>query len=206
MTPFKIWLGKPYPLGATWLGNGVNFAIYSENATGVDLCLFDTSDSQNEQIRIHMTEQSDQVWHVFLPDIKPGPALRVPRLRARTTRRTAHRFNPAKLLIDPYAKAIAGKINWSDDMFGYTIGSEDGDLARDDRDDAWGIPKSVVVDAAFDWGTDTPPATPLDRIHHLRGPRARLLADCARTSRRRFAAATPRSGACSPSTTSRSWG
>jgi isoamylase len=72
MNPLKVWLGKPYPLGATWTGSGVNFAIYSENATGVDLCLFDSSDSAHEQIRIRMTEQTDEVWHVFLPEVKPG--------------------------------------------------------------------------------------------------------------------------------------
>jgi isoamylase len=172
MTPFKIWLGKPYPLGATWLGNGVNFALYSENATGVDLCLFDTADSETEQLRVHMTEQSDQVWHVFLPDIKPGQLYGY-RVYGPYEPERGARFNAAKLLIDPYAKAISGKINWSDDMFGYTIGSEEEDLARDDRDDAWGMPKSVVIDASFDWGTDTSPATPLDQsvIYevHVRG-------------------------------------
>jgi isoamylase len=160
MTPFKVWLGKPYPLGATWQGNGVNFALYSENATGVDLCLFDSADSPQEHIRIRMTEQSDQVWHVFLPDIQPGQLYGY-RVYGPYDPEKGHRFNASKLLIDPYAKAIAGTINWSDDMFGYTIGDENEDLTRDYRDNAWGQPKSVVIDSHFNWENDKPPATPL---------------------------------------------
>ncbi|MEA3186468.1 MAG: isoamylase, partial [Chthoniobacter sp.] len=160
MTSFKIWLGHPYPLGATWKNNGVNFAIYSENATGVDLCLFDSPDSPTEQIRIRMTEQSDEVWHVFLPDLKPGQLYGY-RVYGPYEPEKGHRFNASKLVMDPYAKAIAGAINWSDEMFGYTIGDEKGDLTRDYRDDAWGIPKSVVVDPSFDWQGDAPPDIPL---------------------------------------------
>ena len=149
-------------MGATWLGNGVNFALYSESATGVDLCLFDDLDSPTEQIRIRMTEQSDQVWHVFLPDIKPGQLYGY-RVYGPYEPEKGMRFNSSKLLIDPYAKAIAGNINWSDEMFGYTIGNPQEDFTRDYRDDAWGVPKSVIVDQAFDWGTDAKPATPLDQ-------------------------------------------
>ena len=172
MKPFKVWLGKPYPLGATWLGNGVNFALYSENATGVDLCLFDSPDAQTEQVRIHISEQSDQVWHVFLPDVRPGQLYGY-RVYGPYEPEEGHRFNASKLLIDPYAKAIAGKIDWSDEMFGYPIGGEEEDLVRDTRDDAWGVPKSVVVDTSFDWGADKAPLTPLDEsiIYevHVRG-------------------------------------
>jgi glycogen operon protein len=86
MTPVKVWLGYPYPLGATWLGNGVNFAIFSESAASVDLCLFDSPDARQENIRIPMTEHTDQVWHIFLPDVRPGTALRLPRFRALRSR------------------------------------------------------------------------------------------------------------------------
>jgi isoamylase len=161
MVPIKTWLGKPYPLGATWLGNGTNFAIYSEHATGVDLCLFDDIDAPTETIRVRMTEQSDEVWHVFLPEVEPGQLYGY-RVQGPYEPDKGHRFNAAKLLIDPYAKAIAGGINWADEMFAYTL-SEGDDRVRDYRDDGWGIPKSVVIDTRFDWGGDAPPDTPLSR-------------------------------------------
>jgi isoamylase len=162
MDRFKVWLGYPYPLGATWNEQGVNFAVYSENAAGVDLCLFDTVDAPQENIRIRLTEQSDQVWHVFLPDIRPGQLYGY-RVYGPYQPEKGMRFNGSKLLLDPYAKAIAGTVNWSDEMFGYPIGDPEEDLARDYRDDAWGIPKSVVIDPAFDWGKDQLPRTPLHR-------------------------------------------
>ena len=160
MNPIKVWLGKPYPLGATWMGNGVNFALYSENATGVDLCLFDSIDAPQEQIRIRMTEQTDEVWHVFLPEVRPGQLYGY-RVYGPYSPEEGKRFNPAKLLLDPYAKAIAGTVNWSEEMFAYPLGNPDEDLECDYRDDAWGIPKGVVIDPAFDWGKDAPPVTPL---------------------------------------------
>jgi isoamylase len=160
MTPVKIWLGYPYPLGATWLGNGVNFAIFSETATSVDLCLFDSLDVLQENIRIPMTEHTDQVWHVFLPDVKPGQLYGY-RVTGPYDPERGMRFNNSKLLIDPYAKAIAGEINWADEMFAYVVGNELEDLARDFRDDAWGMPKAVVIDNAFDWANDKRPRTPL---------------------------------------------
>ena len=160
MTPVKIWLGYPYPLGATWLGNGVNFAIFSENATSVDLCLFDNIDAPQENIRIPMTEQTDQVWHVFLPDVRPGQLYGF-RVYGPYDPERGQRFNSSKLLIDPYAKAIAGQVNWADEMFGYVVGGPQEDLARDFRDDAWGMPKAAVIDHAFDWGNDKRPSTPL---------------------------------------------
>ncbi len=159
MVPLKTWLGKPYPLGATWQGNGTNFAVYSENATGVDLCLFDNINAPAETIRVRMTEQSDEVWHVFLPEVKPGQ-LYAYRVHGPYEPEEGHRFNAAKLLIDPYAKAIAGEVDWSDEMFGYVMADGD-DLKRDYRDDGWGIPKCVVVDAAFDWEDDRRPERPL---------------------------------------------
>ena len=160
MNPLKVWLGKPYPLGATWMGNGVNFAIYSEHATGVDLCLFENAEAREELIRIRMTEQTDNVWHVFLPEARPGQLYGY-RAYGPYEPEKGERFNPAKLLIDPYAKAIAGSVNWSDEMYPYPIGNAEEDLVCDYRDDAWGIPKSVVIDPGFDWTGDVPPATPL---------------------------------------------
>jgi isoamylase len=151
MTPVKIWLGYPYPLGATWLGNGVNFAIFSETATSIDLCLFDEVEARQENIRIPMTEQTDQVWHVFLPDVRPGQLYGY-RVSGPYEPERGLRFNSSKLLIDPYAKAIAGQVNWADEMYGYVVGDEKEDLARDFRDDAWGMPKAVVINNAFDWG------------------------------------------------------
>ena len=160
MTPVKTWLGYPYPLGATWLGNGVNFAVFSASATSVDLCLFDSLDAQQENIRVPVTEQTDQVWHIFLPDVKPGQLYGY-RVSGPYEPEHGLRFNSSKLLIDPYAKAIAGEIIWADEMFAYVVGSEEEDLACDFRDDAWGMPKSVVIDNAFDWADDKRLATPL---------------------------------------------
>src|SRR3954467_10870013 len=160
MTPVKIWLGYPYPLGATWLGNGVNFAIFSETATSVDLCLFDRIDSPQENIRIPITEHTDQVWHLFLPDVRPGQLYGY-RVYGPYDPERGLRFNSSKLLIDPYAKAIAGRVNWADEMFGYVVGDPLEDLSRDFRDDAWGMPKAAVIDNAFDWGEDKRPGIPL---------------------------------------------
>ena len=160
MTPVKIWLGYPYPLGATWLGNGVNFALFSETAASVDLCLFDSQDARQENIRIPMTEHTDMVWHIFLPDVRPGQLYGY-RVFGPYDPQRGHRFNSSKLLIDPYAKAISGQVNWADEMFGYVVGSPAEDLTRDFRDDAWGMPKSVVIDNSFDWGDDRSPRTPL---------------------------------------------
>ena len=160
MTPVKIWLGYPYPLGATWLGNGVNFALFSETAASVDLCLFDSTDARQENIRVPMTEHTDQVWHIFLPDVRPGQLYGY-RVFGPYDPERGQRFNSSKLLIDPYSKAIAGRVNWSDEMFGYVVGGSSDDLARDFRDDAWGMPKSVVIDNSFDWGDSQHPQVPL---------------------------------------------
>jgi isoamylase len=155
----KTWPGKPYPLGATWLGNGVNFAVFAEHATAVELCLFDNLETPREKIRVRLREQTGQVWHGFLPDVRPG---RLYGYRVHGPYDPAHglRFNDSKLLLDPYAKSIAGKIKWSDEMFSYIVGDSGEDLARDSRDNGWAMPKSVVVDPAFDWGNDKKPDTP----------------------------------------------
>lgn len=163
MTHTQVWQGLPYPLGATVMEEGVNFALFSENATGVDLCLFDRADAPHETVRIRMVEHTDQVWHCFLPGMKAGQLYGY-RVYGPYEPKQGHRFNPAKLLIDPYAKAIAGEIEWGDEMFGYKTGTaKDADLTIDPRDNAFGVPKCVVVDNRFDWGNDRQLATPLHR-------------------------------------------
>ena len=160
MTPVKTWLGYPYPLGATWMGNGVNFAIFSEHATGVELCLFDNIEATEENFRIPVTERTDQIWHVFLPDVGPGQLYGF-RVAGPYDPEHGLRFNSSKLLLDPYAKAIAGEVIWADEMFGYAVGGKKEDLTQDFRDDAWGVPKSVVIDTGFDWRGDRRPGVPL---------------------------------------------
>jgi isoamylase len=160
MTPIKTWLGYPYPLGATWLGNGVNFALFSQHATSVDLCLFDNMDAREENVRIPVTEHTDQVWHVFLPDVRPGQIYGY-RVSGPYEPEMGMRFNSSKLLLDPYAKAIAGKVEWGDEMFAYVVGGEGEDLTRDFRDDAWGMPKAAVIDNAFNWDGDRKIGRPL---------------------------------------------
>ncbi|MGH2428243.1 MAG: glycogen debranching protein GlgX [Candidatus Limnocylindria bacterium] len=156
----RVWRGNPYPLGATWDGAGVNFAIFSENATAVDLCIFD-ADGGNEQ-RVRMVEQTDLVWHCYLPDVRPGQRYGY-RVDGPYAPGEGHRFNAAKLLIDPYAKRIDGSVDWDDSLFGYVIGSEDEDLEPDERDSAPFVPKSVVVNQAFVWGGDEQLRRPFDR-------------------------------------------
>jgi isoamylase len=142
------------------MGNGVNFALFSEAATSVELCLFDSIEATEENIRIPVTEHTDQVWHVFLPDARPGQLYGF-RVSGPYDPERGLRFNSSKLLLDPYAKAIEGEVNWSDEMFGYVVGGEDEDLTQDFRDDAWGVPKSVVIDSTFDWHGDKKLGVPL---------------------------------------------
>jgi isoamylase len=172
----KLWPGNPYPLGATWDGSGVNFALFSENATGVELCLFDGENRNHELKRIRMTEQTNQVWHVYLPEARSGQLYGY-RVHGPYSPSEGHRFNPAKLLLDPYAKSIAGPIRWSDALFGYTIGDPDADLSMDERDSVDGLPKCVVVDPAFSWGQDAPLRIPWHKTliyeMHVKGFTAR---------------------------------
>ncbi|HEY6609486.1 MAG TPA: glycogen debranching protein GlgX [Candidatus Limnocylindria bacterium] len=151
----RVWRGRPYPLGATWDGSGVNFALFSEHATSVDLCLFDADGAEQ---RIRLTEQTDLVWHAYLPDARPGQRYGY-RVDGSYAPRDGHRFNAAKLLIDPYARRLDGAVVWDDALFGYRIGDEE---RPDDRDSAPFVPKGVVVDQAFSWGDDAPPSTPLE--------------------------------------------
>ncbi|HSG81472.1 MAG TPA: glycogen debranching enzyme GlgX, partial [Gemmatimonadota bacterium] len=158
----RIWPGQPYPLGATWDGEGVNFALFSEHATGVALCLFDGSAGQAEEQRITIRERTNNVWHAYLPDVRPGQLYGY-RVYGPYDPRNGHRFNPNKLLFDPYAKAISGTVKWNDSLYGYTPGHGDEDLSLDVRDSAGDLPKSVVIDTAFTWGDDRPPRTPWNR-------------------------------------------
>jgi glycogen operon protein len=124
----NVWLGQPYPLGSTWDGRGVNFALFSENASAIDLCLFDGPTGSREIARIRLPEQTDQVWHAYLPGIRPGQLYGY-RVYGPYEPQAGHRFNPSKLLLDPYARAFAGTVQWSDAVFGYTIGHPDADLS-----------------------------------------------------------------------------
>ena len=146
--------GEPYPLGATWDGQGVNFALFSENASAVDLCLFDNEYGTTEVTRVRMPEQTDNVWHVYLPEARPGLMYGY-RVYGPYDPARGERFNPNKLLIDPYAKAIAGTVEWSDAMFGYPPGPDkDADLGFSEEDSGPGMPKSVVIEPGFSWGDD----------------------------------------------------
>lgn len=168
----KVFIGDPFPLGATWDGNGVNFAIYSQCATSVELCLFNSILDQAESVKIRMTERSGHIWHVYLPDMQPGQLYGF-RVFGPYEPENGHRFNPNKLLIDPNAKAIAGTIDWHDSLFGYQLGHEDEDLSFNAEDSAPFIPKCVVIDPHFDWEDDKPPKIPFHETiiyeTHVRG-------------------------------------
>jgi glycogen operon protein len=172
----RIWPGRPYPLGATWDGEGINFSLFSENATAVELCLFDGPDSDSESHRIRIEEQTDQIWHLYIPGLWPGQHYGY-RVYGPYEPEAGHRFNPNKLVIDPYAKSIAGTIEWSDAMFGYRIGDPKADLSFDTRDNAGNIPKCVVIDQAFTWGGDHLLKTPWEKTIiyevHVKGFTAR---------------------------------
>jgi glycogen operon protein len=160
-TPIStVWPGRSWPIGATWDGEGVNFALFSEHATKVELCLFDTK-GRREVERIELQEQTDQVWHCYLPEARPGQLYGY-RVHGPFEPKAGHRFNPAKLVLDPYARDIVGNVLWSDAQFGYRIGHKQADLSLDRRDSAPGMPKCRVVDPAFTWGDDRPPRRPWD--------------------------------------------
>ncbi len=154
----RVWPGQPFPLGATWDGKGVNFALFSEHASKVELCLFDSPEATAEAQRIQVREQTDQVWHAYLPDVKPGQLYGY-RVHGPYEPRKGHRFNPHKLVLDPFAKAIGRDLRWDDCLFGYKLGDSEADLSLDERDSASFAPLAVVVDGAFTWGDDHPPRT-----------------------------------------------
>ncbi len=151
--------GKPYPQGATWDGTGVNFSLYSERATQVDLCLFEAVDSPNYET-LTLRESTGYVWHGYLHGVRLGQLYGY-RVYGAYEPEHGDRFNPAKLLIDPYAKAVSGSLNWDAPVFGYKIGDPAQDLSQDASDDAWGVPKCVITTSHFDWQNDRPPLTPL---------------------------------------------
>lgn len=148
--------GKAYPLGATWDGQGVNFALFSENATGVELCLYNHHEDEAESARVQITEYNDYIWHIYIPDLKPGQLYGY-RVSGPYEPQNGHRFNPNKLLLDPYAKAVSGTVEWNDALFGYQVGSPDADLSFSETDSAGYMPKAVVIDHNFDWGDDAAP-------------------------------------------------
>jgi isoamylase len=158
----RVWPGQPYPLGATWDGEGVNFALFSEHATGVELCLFDNPEDAKESHRVALPELIDHVWHVYLPDVRPGQFYGY-RVHGPYKPEQGHRFNPNNLLIDPYAKAISGEIQWSNALFAYKVGGPREDLEMSTENSAGNVPKCVVVDSAFTWGTDRRPRIPWNR-------------------------------------------
>jgi glycogen operon protein len=149
----KILPGKPYPLGATYDGKGINFAIYSETASDIELCLFDDI-GQPQTASYRLPEYTRYVRHGYLPGLKPGQ-LYAYRAHGKFKPEEGLRFNPAKVLIDPYAKAIAGRMDWNAPIFSYPLDNPEADLAFDDRDNATGVPKSVVIDDQFNWEGDT---------------------------------------------------
>src|SRR5438270_1571913 len=154
-----VWPGRPFPLGATWDGSGTNFSIFSEDAEAVELCLFD--DAGNEE-RIELPHRRALNWFCYLPDVGPGQRYGY-RVHGRYAPAEGLRFNPDKLLIDPYAKAIDGTVDWAHDanVLPYVPGdAEDADYEMDDEDDSLAMPKSVVIDDAFDWQGDRRPEFP----------------------------------------------
>jgi len=152
---WAVWPGKPYPLGATWDGEGVNFSLFSEQAEKVELCLFDRT-GRNLLETIDLRWQTDLIWHSYLPEARPG-LLYGYRVYGPYRPKEGLRFNPRKLLLDPYAKDIRGQLRWDDALFGYKIDGKGDDLVPDRRDSARFMPKSRVIDTSFTWGDDRPP-------------------------------------------------
>jgi glycogen operon protein len=150
-----VWPGTPTPRGATWDGEGVNFSLFSGHATKVELCVFDST-GRRELQRVELHERTDDIWHAYLPEARPG-LLYGYRVHGPYEPLQGHRFNPNKLLIEPYAKHLEGNLRWSDAHFGYRVGNAKADLSFDRRDNASGMPKCRVVDSAFTWGDDRPP-------------------------------------------------
>src|SRR3954463_2199628 len=153
-----VWPGQPYPRGATWDGEGVNFSLFSANADKVELCIFDPS-GRHEVQRIELRERTDEIWHSYLPEARPG-LLYGYRVYGPYAPERGHRFNANKLLIEPYAKHLQGNMVWSDAHYGYRVGTSKADLSFCKRDSAAGTPKSRVIDPAFTWGDDKPPRVP----------------------------------------------
>ena len=154
----RVWPGRPYPLGATWDGMGVNFALFSENATKVELCLFDSVNAQAESQRIVLPERDEEVWHVYLPDLRPGQLYGY-RVHGPYESQRGHRFNPHKIVLDPYAKSIGRDLRWDDALYGYPHGAGN-EADFDERDSAPFAPLACVIEPEFSWGDDRAPRTP----------------------------------------------
>ncbi|HTL46445.1 MAG TPA: glycogen debranching protein GlgX [Verrucomicrobiae bacterium] len=154
----EVWPGSPYPLGATWDGQGVNFALFSEHATGVELCFFDSEHHAQSSRRFRL-EATNFVWHGYVPGAKPGQIYGY-RVHGPYEPENGLRFNPNKVLLDPYARAVTRFMLWKDEMFGYKIGDEAADLSFDERDSGPYVLLGVVVDNAFDWENDRAPKVP----------------------------------------------
>ena len=153
-----VWPGEPDPQGATWDGEGVNFAVFSEHAEKIELCIFDPA-GRRELQRVPLVERTDQVWHCYLPEARPG-MLYGYRAYGPYRPDEGHRFNPHKLLLDPYARQLVGNLRWGDAVFGYTVGHRRADLSYDRRDSASAMPKCKVIEPAFTWGDDQRPELP----------------------------------------------
>ncbi len=151
--------GAPYPLGASWDGKGVNFSLFSENAEAVELCLFSSPQDKEEFARIPLTDRTNLIWHAYLPEARPG-WLYGYRVHGRYDPMAGHRFNPHKVLLDPYAKGIARRVQWDDAMFSYALGQPEEDLVMDTRDNAAFAPLGSVIDPSYFWAGDRPPRTP----------------------------------------------
>ncbi|WP_039956496.1 glycogen debranching protein GlgX, partial [Xanthomonas graminis] len=168
-TPSRIRQGRPFPRGAVFDGQGTNFALFSAHATRVELCLFDDAGAET---RLDLPEYSNEIWHGYLPDVQPGQRYGY-RVHGPYAPGEGHRFNPNKLLLDPYAREIEGDLIWADELYGYTVGHPDGDLSFDERDSAPFMPKCVVVEDSYDWGDDarlqTPWSDTLVYETHVRG-------------------------------------
>src|ERR1051325_5966822 len=141
----RVWPGRSYPLGATWDGAGCNFALFSEHAPKVELCLFDSPEATQEAERIALPEQTDQVWHGYLPDVLPGQLYGF-RVHGPYEPANGLRFNPNKIVLDPYAKLIGRDLRWADELFAYKLGDPAADLSFDDRDSAPFAPLARVID------------------------------------------------------------
>ncbi len=168
----RVWPGGAYPLGATWDGMGVNFSIYAQHATKIELCLFNSVDDEKESVRIPLPERTDEIWHAYLPEVTPGQLYGY-RVYGPYEPEKGHRFNPNKVVLDPYAKSIARGVRWHDSNFGYAIGDEAKDLSFNEADNAAFAPLAAVIDPVFSWGDDRRPDTPMHKSiiyeMHVRG-------------------------------------
>src|SRR5688572_24310166 len=152
----RAWPGLPYPLGATWDGSGVNFALFSEHATKVELCLFDAPSASVEQICVPLVDRTDMIWHAYLPDIGPGQLYGY-RVYGPWNPIEGHRFNPSKILLDPYARAIGREAVRHPSLVSYALRDADADGPAETTDSAPYAPLAIVIDDRFSWGRDRHP-------------------------------------------------